>query len=295
MTLDVVIRPVKQADFNSIVPWIRKETWPANADILAIYQAQDPGGFLVAEHKQHGVIGCVTFIQLDDSTTMIGLFIVSEEHRGEGVGRLLWNEGYRRNADRALCLVASPHMASNYRSKGFTQIGTNVEEYLGFPDITKLPDVLTNEQHSYKEYSPEYFDKLLDYDTSVHIIQRKMFLEMYVNLKNSKTVVCICNDGEVLGYACLVQLDTNAYLLGPVLCETDNIACNLAIHVLKYLPKGASLAVYIEDSKTKFKDLMTQIGLERGKVYPRMETSTFMIQNPMHKMYASSTMSTVII
>ena len=170
-----------------------------------------------------------------------------------------------------------------------------MQEHVGIPDTSKLPNVSKDNEHSYKNYSTHYFQQLLAYDTSVHKIQRKVFLEMYVNLKKSNTIVCFGNDGEVLGYVCLVQVGGDAYLLAPLLCDSDNIACNLAIDALKRLPKGASLTVYIEDSKASFKYLITQIGLEPGLTFPRMQTSNFLISNPIDKIYASNNLRTVII
>merc|ERR1712025_359112 len=129
----ITIRPVHPVDFPVIAKWMQKNTWPANEDILAIYMAQDPDGFLVAEHKTKGVIGCITFIKLDVSTTQIGLFLVDKELRGKGIGRLLWNTGYERNKESALCLSSSPHLVEHYRSKGFIKIGLHTQEYIGVP------------------------------------------------------------------------------------------------------------------------------------------------------------------
>lgn len=93
------LRPMTAAEVEQLVDWAALEGWnPGLSDAQAFYTA-DPDGYLAAEVRGEFVAGGA-IVRHHANFGFMGLFIVRPDHRGKGLGRILWYARRDRLATR---------------------------------------------------------------------------------------------------------------------------------------------------------------------------------------------------
>ena len=84
-----MIRPMNAQEVQQLVAWAGDEGWNPGVNDAQAFWNLDPDGFLaIAENDK--LIGGGAIIRHGDDFGFMGLFIVHNAHRGNGLGRKLW-------------------------------------------------------------------------------------------------------------------------------------------------------------------------------------------------------------
>ncbi|XP_075588543.1 uncharacterized protein LOC124496203 isoform X2 [Dermatophagoides farinae] len=84
----------------------------------------DPNGFFVAvNEKDHRIIGSCCGMCLSKTHGYVGMYVVSKEYRGLGIGKQVWSAAINHLGTRNQGLSAVSHLFTLYRDKaGFSQV-----------------------------------------------------------------------------------------------------------------------------------------------------------------------------
>src|SRR5262245_37811204 len=92
-----------RADLDLMVEWAAGEGWnPGLADADCFYAA-DPEGFLIGRLGDEPV-ACISVVKYEPAFAFLGFYIVKPEHRGQGHGFALWQDGMARLNGRVVGL-----------------------------------------------------------------------------------------------------------------------------------------------------------------------------------------------
>lgn len=95
-----------------------KEQWRAGIKDAESILACDPTGSFVGELNGKPV-GCLALIKYGDSFAFVGCFIVSEEYRGKGYGKKIYNAAMTSVNIVEHCIVSRAGSSKNAREKRF--------------------------------------------------------------------------------------------------------------------------------------------------------------------------------
>lgn len=116
---DYRILPMRLRDLALVTDWARREGFCPGPGDVAIMRHVDPDGMWVG-CLDHEPIGCIAAVRYDAQYGFIGLFLVQEQHRGQGYGVALWRQAMAHLADVAcIGLEAAPERLEDYASWGF--------------------------------------------------------------------------------------------------------------------------------------------------------------------------------
>ena len=176
------------------------------------------------------------------------------------------------------------------KRRGFTYLTFDMEAYTGVPDQSKLTKLTMDEVEiiHQPQAQPEQLEKLISYDTSVHLFERKNFVKQWVN-PSVTTCVAARRNGRIVGYGCVQPMKGGGHHMGPVLAEQGDIAEVLLNHLTKSIPDGQMLALDIPVTNSISRQFVTDHGFECDlKLTRMMNKYTFDI--PTDKVFATTTL-----
>ena len=160
----------------------------------------DSSGFLVGE-VDGKIVSSIVTITYPGHSLFIGSFMVLEEHRGKGYGKLTvdfaWNSldhSYNIGAEGIL------HMIPLYESKfGFRTVWETPIAFLNFEKIIKN---IGNIKSGISVFPIKTVDKekLYQYDSSVFGAPRDVMIEKWINIPGSLGWAAVDGEGNIVGY-----------------------------------------------------------------------------------------------
>lgn len=106
------IRVLDLAEIETLLDWADAEGWNPGLHDARAFQAADPGGFLGA-FKGGKMVAGISVVAYDAQFGFLGLYICHPDHRGEGLGRAVWNAGMAYLGPRTIGLDGVPAQQSN--------------------------------------------------------------------------------------------------------------------------------------------------------------------------------------
>jgi GNAT superfamily N-acetyltransferase len=93
--MDMLIRAMRREELDTLVGWAADEGWNPGLDDAAVFWATDPEAFVAAELGGE-LVGGGSIVSYGGRYGFMGFFIMRPDHRGQGLGDVLWNERKRR-------------------------------------------------------------------------------------------------------------------------------------------------------------------------------------------------------
>ena len=113
------IKPFTPSDLDVVTGLAREQDFAPGVGDIEIYANTDRQGIWLAWHHNKPV-GCIAAVTYNPGYAFIGLFVVKPEHRGQGIGRRLWQHALKTlNSVECIGLEAAVQMVGFYEKAGF--------------------------------------------------------------------------------------------------------------------------------------------------------------------------------
>ena len=194
------------------------------------YFAADNSGFYVGELNGQ-VICCISAVKYSDKYAFFGHYIVDEPYRGKGYGQLLLNtviaslpKGCNLAAD-----VIEESVPWYERTYGVVRAWRNQHVTL---TAAQGLQALSRVRTPFVIIRPTYevqFNRVVEYDTSVHAYPRESFLEKWISAPNCYSFAATDSDGTVVGYTVVRTIldPDDGWKVGPLFADDTQIARSL--------------------------------------------------------------------
>jgi GNAT superfamily N-acetyltransferase len=257
------VRTATSDEMGWIIEQAAREGWNPGLHDAASFYAADPEGFFVAQRNGE-LLGCISAVRYGDGLGFIGLYIVREPYRGQGVGMALWREGMAHLAGCLVGLDGVPAQQANYARSGFVLAWGN-QRFDGpvperapasNPHVVPLADV--------------DFDALCADDRRVFPADRTAFLRAWVQQPGAVGRAWR-EGGRLRGWA-LARRCRDGYKIGPLVADEASIARTLADAVCAVLPPGERVALDVPLTHPDAVQIAHDLGLQPGFETARMYT-----------------------
>ncbi len=124
------ISPMTREEAEVLLGWAAAEGWNPGLADLEVAWSFDPQGFIALRHAAEGkaqeLVGGGAVLSYGGQCGFMGLFIMRADHRGQGLGRVLWHERLRRLQARLqpgafIAMDGVLNMAPFYAAGGFVR------------------------------------------------------------------------------------------------------------------------------------------------------------------------------
>ena len=88
------IKPFTPNDLDVVTGMAREQDFAPGVGDIEIYANTDRQGIWLA-WQDDVPVGCIAAVTYSSSYAFIGLFVVKPEHRGQGIGRRLWQHALK--------------------------------------------------------------------------------------------------------------------------------------------------------------------------------------------------------
>jgi GNAT superfamily N-acetyltransferase len=224
-------------ELDLTLSWAAGEGWNPGLHDAEAFWAADPEGFLVAELADE-VVGTGAIVRHGAEMGFMGLFIVREHHRGQGIGRQLW---FKRRDLLLSRLAPGAHVAMDgveqmlpfYESGGFrfSHTQTRFRAHVaarpaGSETIVDLRDLP--------------FEKVSSFDQLHFGAKREDFLKIWIQPKEGAGRGLLDPSGSLVAMG-VIRRGQEGHKIGPLFASTSEAAGVLFHDLLR--ESGAALVV----------------------------------------------------
>lgn len=218
-----LLRKLVYPELVTLVGWAEQEGWEPGHHDAAQFWNYDPEGFLAIEEGGE-FLGGGAIIKHSDQFGFMGLFIVSPEMRGRGLGTRLWYA--RRDAllerlgdSATIGLDGVDAMVPFYAKGGFEQATRHRRFRYQGSDIPSMAD----HHHVSLQDVPE--NDLTRYDRQCFPAERLRFVRQWSQQK-SATGLASYHDGNLQGFG-VIRRCTSGWRVGPLFADDVQVANDL--------------------------------------------------------------------
>jgi len=253
----VVIRVAKSSDVGSVCGLTDRVRWNHSLEVIERFLSYEPEGCFVAEIEgQHvGNVFTVSFGKVG----WIGLLIVDEKFRRQGIGTLLMRRGIsylHKVGVETMELEAVPEIADLYRKLGF------VEEFdsLRFTKVNKIDHL--SESLAVRPMNKEELSEVSAFDSRYFGADRSRVLR---SLLESNPELCfVSRSGRVIdGYVMSYRMKVG-YRVGPWVCRPGSpmVARGLIVRCMEAIGDNEKLFVGVPVVNDVAVGIMKELGFE---------------------------------
>ena len=260
------ISSMTREEAEVLLGWAAEEGWnPGLADLETAWSF-DPQGFIALRYAAPGglpeppaeLVGGGAILSYGGLCGFMGLFIMRKDHRGQGLGRVLWHERLRRLQARLqpgafIAMDGVLSMAPFYAAGGFVQHYQDWR-FQGMADATALrvpEDVATVPLASVP------FAEVDAYDREVFGNPRTGFLRRWLAV-NGGHGLAVRGAAGLRGYAFLRPC-LKGYKFGPVFAEGDTTARALLRDLMAKVP-GETVALDVPEPNAAAMAIAAELG-----------------------------------
>jgi len=224
------IKPFMPTDLDVVTGMAREQDFAPGMGDIEIYANTDRQGIWLA-WQDNVPVGCIAAVTYSPSYAFIGLFVVKPEHRGQGIGRRLWQHALKTlNSVECVGLEAAVQMVGFYEQAGFQKdCITTRRQMLCRSDQSEHPNTTLLQRSDItvvplREISLEAIQR---YDERHEISPRPHFLELWLRHRAGDVFVARDSQGACHGYVrirpCLLPIG-EGWRVGPWLAEDPGMA-----------------------------------------------------------------------
>lgn len=208
------ISRAQKKDMDFIISLAKEEGWnPGIYDATAFYNF-DPKGFFIGKLNDQK-IGSISAVTYNKDFGFLGFYVVIPPYRNQGFGLQLWNFALHHLGNSCIGLDGVIAQQDNYKKSHFQLFHRNIRfEDRGSSFITTLTDL---------RQIP--FEKVLNYDTQVFGVSRKIFLKQWIAMPHSYSLGKMFQE-QLLGYG-VMRKCVNGFKIGPLFANNLAIASEI--------------------------------------------------------------------
>jgi hypothetical protein len=245
-----------------LLGWAAAEGWNPGLADLEVAWSFDPQGFIALRHTAPGqaeeLVGGGAILSYGGQCGFMGLFIMRADHRGQGLGRVLWHERLRRLQGRLqpgafIAMDGVLNMAPFYAAGGFVQHYHDLR-FHGPADTAALVvpvGVVTVPLASVP------FAEVDAYDREVFGRPRTGFLRRWLAV-NGGHGVAVRTEGGLRGYGFLRPC-LNGHKFGPVFADDAATARALLRDLMARVP-GETVALDVPEPNGEAMAIAAELG-----------------------------------
>ena len=256
------ISAMSRDEAEVLLGWAAAEGWNPGLADLEVAWSFDPQGFIAlrytAPDKATELVGGGAILSYGGQCGFMGLFIMRADHRGQGLGRVLWHERLRRLQARLqpgafIAMDGVLNMVPFYAAGGFVQHYHDLR-FQGPADATALavPAGMAT-----VPLASEPFTEVDAYDREVFGRPRTGFLRRWLAV-NGGHGVAVRGEAGVRGYAFLRPC-LNGYKFGPVFANDAATARVLVRDLLAQVP-GETVALDVPEPNGEAMAIAAELG-----------------------------------
>jgi len=215
---ELLIRNMRRDELDVLVEWAAGEGWNPGLSDADIFWSTDPDGFIAAE--MHGVlIGGGSIISYGGRYGFMGFFIVHPDHRGQGLGNILWHERLKRLIGRlvdpaVIGMDGVFEMQAWYAKGGFELAGRDLRFQGPGEPFAMQAGVTTADMIPFGEIDA--------YDRAHFPAARSNFLRRWIAQPGAHTSVMRC-DKRVSGFG-VMRPCREGHKIGPLFADDAGTA-----------------------------------------------------------------------
>jgi GNAT superfamily N-acetyltransferase len=227
MSENILVRTAGKPGVDAALDLAALEGWNPGLSDAAAFFAADPDGFL-ATGTGDGIDGTISAVRYGNSYAFIGLFLVKDSLRGQGIGRALWDAALRRAGSAVTGLDSIASMEEFYARHGFRTASRSVRYLTRSASSQPASGIVP--------LGRVRFAKIDACDKKHFPGPRTNFLDPWVRSSGSHGLAAV-RDGEVEGYG-LVRPCRSGWKIGPLFADSRSSAEDLLGGLLSSVPAG---------------------------------------------------------
>lgn len=250
---DLELDLMTDSEVDTLRDWAVAEGWNPGISDMAIARQYDPEAF-IALRRGDELLGGGSIFSYESTCGFMGLFIMREDLRQQGLGNLLWQ--HRRNRLQGRLKEGAPigmdgvlHMVPYYGRGGFAHLYEDVR-FQGTASGAKSPHCASMNETD--------FDELMTLDITCFPGDRSRFLKLWLSAPGMKTAVLKSNEG-LQAFGALRPAE-EGYKFGPVLAYSAAAAEEVISHLMSAV-SGEQVQLDIPETNTAALDIATSFDL----------------------------------
>lgn len=249
---DVSIRTMTRDELDLAIELAAREGWNPGLHDAACFHRADPEGFLIAEVAGR-LAGCISAVAYGSLFGFIGLYIVTPEFRGQGIGMRLWQQGMQRLNGRVVGLDGVPEQQDNYRKSGFALAWRNAR-YAG--QARRADQALAAQIRPVGEAD---FAALCADDRRVFPAPREGFLRAWLDMPEASALLWR-EEGRLAGWG-VIRRCREGHKIGPLLADNAQVARGLFEALCAQVPAGEAVFLDVPLENTEALALVQAQGM----------------------------------
>ncbi|KAJ1355832.1 hypothetical protein KIN20_013387 [Parelaphostrongylus tenuis] len=204
---------------------VESEGWTSDdLSVLTLTPTNPTTRIVLARKKSDGsFLGSVVWNEYDN-IAYIGFYLVHPEHRGKGVGTMIWERALRRMPENyTVILRAVPYMISRYKSKDTPVEGQGLHAYeMDVEILIEIVDEHVGETYVVRkvdELTKEEYRQVEQFELSIVKRDRSEFLRRFHDLSFTVGTVLLNTNNEVVACAAVcptLHTDRHLFKLAPL-------------------------------------------------------------------------------
>jgi hypothetical protein len=273
------ISSMTREEAEVLLGWAAAEGWNPGLADLEVAWSFDPQGFIALRHAAEGkapeLVGGGAILSYGGQCGFMGLFIMRADHRGQGLGRVLWHERLRRLQARLqpgafIAMDGVLNMAPFYAAGGFVRH----YEDLRFQGLANAEALAVPSGVATVPLVSVPFAEVDAYDRGVFGCQRTGFLRRWLAVNGGHGVAVLkaeatsVEEGDasatcgtrshLRGYAFLRPC-LNGYKFGPVFADDAATARALLRDLMARVP-GQTVALDVPEPNAAAMAIVRELG-----------------------------------
>jgi len=260
------ISAMSRAEAEVLLGWAAVEGWNPGLADLEVAWSFDPQGFIALRYAVPGkppeLVGGGAILSYGGQCGFMGLFIMRADHRGQGLGRVLWHERLRRLQAR-LAAGAYIGMDGVLNMAPFYAAGGFVHHYYDYrfqgaanPAALTMPAGVAT-----VPLASVPFGEVEAYDREVFGRSRTGFLRRWLAVNGGHGLAVLGEGGGLRGYAFLRPC-LKGHKFGPVFADDAATARALLRDLLAQVP-GETVALDVPEPNVEAMAIAQELGWER--------------------------------
>lgn len=214
----LILKQLNKSDLRTLLDWAKKEGWNPGEYDFDVFWKTDPNGYY-GFYFDNKLIAGGAIISYNQVYGFMGLFIVHQDFRGQGIGEKLWYLRRdlllkRLNKGATIGMDGVIEMQAFYKKGGF-KIAFRDERYECIGKSIPINNAIST-------IEKEDFKKLSEYDLICFGYERKEFLKNWLLIPDSRCYK-YSEKGEFRGYAVIRKVNFG-FKIGPLFAENYKIA-----------------------------------------------------------------------
>jgi GNAT superfamily N-acetyltransferase len=281
---DFYIRSMKKTDIPQLMIMKNSLRWNQIEQDWERFILLDPKGCFVAikkktqENNEEELVGSITTTKYDEDIAWIGMIIVKESYRSQGIGNALIQSSINYAKNLILKLDATDLGYPLYVKNGF-----NDEQKLIRFNIYRSPELIEKLELIHSKLKKEYEHIKIVSVQNTEINNICEYDEMTTNLKRSRVLTRLIKDNRTFTLVAINSFSeensVNGYIsgrhghinfqIGPLASNNEEIAMLLLYNLILKIPqKCYNVDIFFRNKG--FIQYMQQIGAQKHRNFRRM-------------------------